>query len=88
MSSHTSLHVLKKTGDSALTLAATKGHLATIQLLLEHDVHIDQQNGEGNTALIAAIKDGWPEGHWEVAALLIDRDANVSKKNEVEKNGI
>ena len=55
------------TKDTALTIAADKGHLKFVQLLIEYGAQLDAKNKKGCTALWLACHNG----HLEVAQLLV-----------------
>ena len=55
------------TKDTALTIAADKGHLKFVQLLVEYGAQLDAKNKKGCTALWLACHNG----HLEVAQLLV-----------------
>lgn len=61
----------------ALILAAAKGHLEIVDLLLESGVHKDSQDADGNTAALLAAANG----HGEVLMCLKGRGAWLQHKN-------
>lgn len=67
----------EKSGDTALTRAASLGHEKIVALLLDKGVPIEQKNHYGKTALIRAIS----KGRFGVAEMLIVRGADVNAEN-------
>jgi len=57
---------------SPMALAASRGHVAIIELLLKSGANIDQKEGEGDTPLSVAI---W-SGQKESVSVLIERGAD------------
>jgi ankyrin repeat protein len=43
-------------GDTALTLACTRGHVPTVGALLQHGAYVDKETKLGLTPLIAAVE--------------------------------
>jgi ankyrin repeat protein len=66
--------------DTALTIAAKKGHLAIVNRLLEANAKVDQAGEDGERSLIFAAQNG----HLDVVAKLIEAGASV---NLTDKNG-
>lgn len=66
------------TDESALMVAAGKGHLEVVQLLLRGRANINFQDKHGSTALMNAIK----TGKEDVAGYLIDNGANIRTKDD------
>lgn len=68
------------TKDTALTIAAEKGHLKFVQLLIEYGAQLDAKNKKGSTALWLACHNG----HLEVVQTLVmnmaDPDATDSRR--------
>ncbi|GLH09916.1 Ankyrin repeat and KH domain-containing protein mask [Gryllus bimaculatus] len=64
-------------GPNPLQLAASSGHVSSLQLLLEHGADIGQINGEGQTALHKAALNG----HSECIAALLAAGANPLVKD-------
>jgi ankyrin repeat protein len=63
---------------TVFTLAATKGHVEVVRLLLErHAFDVNDVDGNDNTALILASA----SGHAEIVRLLLDHSAKVDAKN-------
>ena len=61
-------------GKTALIVAAEKGHLAVVKLLIKKGANVKAMNRSGLTALKAAAS----EGHATVAELLIEKGAEVN----------
>ncbi|XP_063784310.1 ankyrin repeat and KH domain-containing protein 1 isoform X2 [Pseudophryne corroboree] len=59
--------------DTALTIAADKGHYKFCELLIDRNSHIDVRNKKGNTPLWLAANGG----HFDVVQLLIHAGADV-----------
>uniref|UniRef100_A0A8C8DUD5 Ankyrin repeat and KH domain containing 1 n=1 Tax=Oryzias sinensis TaxID=183150 RepID=A0A8C8DUD5_9TELE len=59
--------------DTALTIAADKGHYKFCELLINRCAHIDVRNKKGNTPLWLAANGG----HFEVVQLLVHASADV-----------
>ncbi|XP_051019248.1 ankyrin repeat and KH domain-containing protein 1 isoform X8 [Acomys russatus] len=59
--------------DTALTIAADKGHYKFCELLINRGAHIDVRNKKGNTPLWLASNGG----HFEVVQLLVQAGADV-----------
>lgn len=68
---------VNKPGWTALHYAATHGHLAVMELLLEHHAFIDAQAPNGNTPLMMAAYFGTPEA----VKLLIQAGADLRLRN-------
>ncbi|MFA5306457.1 MAG: ankyrin repeat domain-containing protein [Candidatus Babeliales bacterium] len=64
-------------GKSALSWAASQGHVDIVQLLIDADVDLNSQDNNGNTALMVAIIGG----HYNIAQLLINAHAGLRAKN-------
>ena len=68
------------TKDTALTIAAEKGHLKFVQLLIEYGAQLDAKNKKGSTALWLACHNG----HLEVVQTLVmnmaDPDTTDSRR--------
>jgi uncharacterized protein len=69
---------VNKPGWAPLHYAATGGHLAIMDLLLEHHAFIDAQSPNGTTPLMMAAMYGTPEA----VKLLLDAGADVNMKNQ------
>lgn len=67
-------------GRTALMLAAEKGHLGTIEALLELSANINMQDEHGMTALMYAAK----QGHPGVIDLLLEKGANINVQDRSE----
>ena len=61
-------------GDSPLSLAAVKGHVSAVQVLLDLGCDIDLCNEMGRTALIEAAE----QGHECVVRILAEQGANIN----------
>uniref|UniRef100_A0A8B9EN61 K Homology domain-containing protein n=1 Tax=Anser cygnoides TaxID=8845 RepID=A0A8B9EN61_ANSCY len=59
--------------DTALTIAADKGHYKFCELLINRGAHIDVRNKKGNTPLWLAANGG----HYDVVQLLVQAGADV-----------
>ncbi|XP_053734820.1 ankyrin repeat and KH domain-containing protein 1 isoform X2 [Synchiropus splendidus] len=59
--------------DTALTIAADKGHYKFCELLINRGAHIDVRNKKGNTPLWLAANGG----HFDVVQLLVHANADV-----------
>ncbi|MEJ2464044.1 MAG: ankyrin repeat domain-containing protein [Candidatus Thiodiazotropha sp.] len=68
----------KEKAESALFLAASQGHLRTVQAILAASVNVDLQNGKyGTIALMAAAY----SGHKEIVQALLAAKANLESKD-------
>ncbi|MEX2366025.1 MAG: ankyrin repeat domain-containing protein, partial [Pseudohongiellaceae bacterium] len=65
-------------GLNGLMLAGRENGVETVKVLLEHDALVNQQSGEGHTALLVAVQNG----HHEIARLLIAAGADVNLAND------
>lgn len=65
-------------GMTALVLATREDALEAVKALLELKADINEQTGDGSTAMIVAIQNG----HYDVANYLLDHGANVNLVNE------
>ena len=70
---------VNKTGWTPLHYAATSGHLAIIELLLEHHAYIDAESPNGTTPLMMAAHYGTPAA----VKLLLEAGADPSLKNQL-----
>ena len=64
-------------GVSLLYLAAAKGDLAILQLLIEHGAKVDKTSDAGNSPLMVAAANG----HVETIKLLLEHGASTDGKN-------
>jgi uncharacterized protein len=71
---------VNKPGWSPLHYAATAGHVALIQLLLENHAYIDAESPNGSTPLMMAAQYGTPEA----VKLLLDEGADPQLKNQLD----
>ncbi|HSI54388.1 MAG TPA: ankyrin repeat domain-containing protein [Ramlibacter sp.] len=69
---------VNKTGWTPLHYAATGGHLAIIELLLEHHAYIDAESPNGTTPLMMAAHYGSPAA----VKLLLEAGADPRLKNQ------
>ncbi|XP_026207570.1 ankyrin repeat and SOCS box protein 3 isoform X2 [Anabas testudineus] len=72
---HAFVNSLTHEGESACYLAAQRGHLAVVQLLLKSHANINQLTNDLSCPLYAAV-DG---GHKEVVELLVRKEAEVNR---------
>ncbi|MDB5871528.1 MAG: putative ankyrin repeat harboring protein [Ramlibacter sp.] len=70
---------VNKTGWTPLHYAATGGHLAIIELLLENHAYIDAESPNGTTALMMAAHYGSPAA----VKLLLEAGADPTLKNQL-----
>ncbi len=70
---------VNKPGWTPLHYAATGGHLAVIELLLEHSAYIDAESPNGSTPLMLAAMYGSPES----VKHLIQAGADLTVKNQL-----
>jgi len=70
---------INKTGWAPLHYAATNGHLAVMELLLEHHAYIDAESPNGSTPLMMAAHYGTPAA----VKLLLEAGADPSLKNQL-----
>lgn len=64
-------------GETALMVAATVGHKAIVEMLLEKNADVNRQDDDGSTALIYASL----YGHNEIVRMLLSRGAKVNLHN-------
>lgn len=70
---------VNKPGWTPLHYAATKGHVAVMQVLLDHDAYIDAESPNGSTPLMMAAMYGTPSA----VKLLLSEGADASLKNQL-----
>lgn len=70
---------VNKTGWTPLHYAATSGHVAIIELLLEHHAYIDAESPNGTTPLMMAAHYGTPAA----VKLLLEAGADPALKNQL-----
>ena len=75
---------INKTGWTALHYAATNGHLAIIELLLESHAYIDAESPNGTTPLMMAAHYGSPAA----VKLLLEAGADPGLKNQLGLSAI
>jgi uncharacterized protein len=75
---------VNKTGWAPLHYAATGGHLAMIELLLEHHAYIDAESPNGTTPLMMAAHYGSPAA----VKLLLEAGADAGLKNQLGLSAI
>ncbi|HSH90821.1 MAG TPA: ankyrin repeat domain-containing protein [Ramlibacter sp.] len=75
---------VNKTGWTPLHYAATNGHLAVIELLLEHHAYIDAESPNGTTPLMMAAHYGTPAA----VKLLLESGADATLKNQLGLNAV
>ncbi|WP_310446765.1 ankyrin repeat domain-containing protein [Thiobacillus sp.] len=71
-------------GDSCLHIAAARGDLHSVKLLVEAGLDINQRGDMGNTPLHYATK----KGHKNVVIFLLDRGASPGLVNEFGEKAI
>ena len=75
---------VNKTGWTPLHYAATGGHVAIIDLLLEHHAYIDAESPNGTTPLMMAAQ----YGSIEAVKLLLEAGADPNLKNQLGLSAI
>lgn len=70
---------VNKTGWTPLHYAATNGHVAIIELLLEHHAYIDAESPNGTTPLMMAAHYGTPAA----VKILLEAGADPTLKNQL-----
>jgi uncharacterized protein len=75
---------VNKTGWTPLHYAATSGHLAIMELLLENHAYIDAESPNGTTPLMMAANYGTPAA----VKLLLDAGADPSLRNQLGLSAI
>lgn len=75
---------VNKTGWTPLHYAATGGHVAIIDLLLEHHAYIDAESPNGTTPLMMAAQ----YGSIEAVKVLLEAGADPSLKNQLGLSAI
>jgi len=75
---------VNKTGWTPLHYAATNGHLAIIELLLENHAYIDAESPNGTTPLMMAAHYGTPAA----VKLLLEAGADPSLRNQLGLSAI
>lgn len=69
---------------SALHIAAQKGHIRIVRVLLQHGVNCNQKDGEGLTPLIHSII----SNHEDVLCSLIDNGARIGETDNQQRNAV
>lgn len=75
---------VNKPGWTPLHYAATNGHLAIMELLLEHHAFVDPQSPNGTTPLMMAAHYGTPAA----VKLLLDSGADTRMKNQLGMSAV
>lgn len=75
---------VNKPGWTPLHYAATRGHLAVMQLLLDHDAYIDAASPNNSTPLMMAAQYGTPSA----VKLLLEAGADPMLKNDLGLSAI
>ncbi|KAG7376571.1 hypothetical protein PHYPSEUDO_013135 [Phytophthora pseudosyringae] len=80
------IHVDEKDdeGFTALVLAASQGHFATVQWLVEQGAQVERHDGNGNTALLCAAG----IGHLEMVQYLVGNRTQVNEKDDHGKTAL
>ena len=73
------MELLDEHGDTPLTLAASRGKVAVVKLLIDHNAKVNAQNHLGNTAILCAIQDNLKDEFMEIVQVLITRTKKVSR---------
>lgn len=63
--------------DTALTIAADKGHYKFVDLILRYGAHVDVKNKKGNSPLWLAANGG----HLDVVRLMVEYKADVDSQD-------
>lgn len=71
-------------GKPASVVAASRGNMESLQVMMNYDCNIDVQSNKGYTPLMAACS----RGHNEVAIALIDAGANRDIRSEINCSGL
>ncbi|MDA3870304.1 MAG: ankyrin repeat domain-containing protein [Gammaproteobacteria bacterium] len=69
---------------TALMLAASNGHVQTMETLLKEKINIDAKDKFGNTALIKSVENG----RKDVVIMLLENGANHSIRNNNFENAL
>ena len=67
------VNTTNKYGNSALTLAAWRGHLPTVKVLLQHGAAVNAVDSYGSSLIAAA-----QQGNTDVVWLLLEHDADIN----------
>lgn|GEM_PF-2622815 len=83
--SHPLLRLSEKPLETTPLIAfARRGNLQLVQKFLEAGAAIEARDGQGNTALYSALRNG----HQRIAALLLSRGARINRPNRQGENGL
>ena len=69
-------------GDTSLTVAALRGRVAIVKLLIDHNAKVNAQNHLGNTALLRAIQEDLKDEFMETVQILLKHGANAGHQNK------
>lgn len=81
---HTPSTFTDHSGNTALHLAAEKGHMGIVQLLLDTGIDINAANKDAQTCLHIAVS----QNNTSMASLLLEKGASAEKKNGLGQNAL